>query len=122
MRGISQPRDPGRFGPALSTQSWPCSGSQHTEGFIVTYRYTEHWFVNLKLAYFTRTYGTAHGMILNILLRTSKRKWASLLAPSVKNLPAMQHLDQEDPLEKETATHASILAWEFPWTEEPGEL
>ena len=31
-------------------------------------------------------------------------------------------LDQEDPLEKEMATHASILAWEFPWTEEPGEL
>ena len=29
---------------------------------------------------------------------------------------------QEDPLEKEMATHASILAWEIPWTEEPGEL
>ena len=28
--------------------------------------------------------------------------------------------DQEDPLEKETATHFSILAWEIPWTEEPG--
>ena len=33
-----------------------------------------------------------------------------------------RHLDQEDSLEKEMATHASILAWEFPWTEEPGEL
>ena len=31
-------------------------------------------------------------------------------------------LDQEDPLEKEMATHSSILAWEIPWTEEPGEL
>ena len=31
-------------------------------------------------------------------------------------------LGQEDPLEKETATHSSILAWEIPWTEEPGEL
>ena len=45
----------------------------------------------------------------------------------VKNLPAMQEtwvpfLGREDPLEKEMATHASILAWEFPWTEEPGEL
>ena len=45
----------------------------------------------------------------------------------VKNLPAMQEtqgrsLGQEEPLEKETATHASILAWEISWTEEPGEL
>ena len=31
-------------------------------------------------------------------------------------------LDQEDPLEKEMATHASILAWEIPWTDDPGEL
>ena len=43
----------------------------------------------------------------------------------VKNLPAMhetqvQSLDQKDPLEKETATHSSILAWEIPWTHEPG--
>ena len=42
----------------------------------------------------------------------------------VKNLPAMQEtwvesLDWEDPLEKETATHSSILAWEIPWIEEP---
>ena len=28
-------------------------------------------------------------------------------------------LDQEDPLEKEKATHSSVLAWEIPWTEEP---
>ena len=32
----------------------------------------------------------------------------------------IQSLDQEDPLEKEMATHSSILAWEIPWTEEPG--
>jgi len=31
-------------------------------------------------------------------------------------------LGEEDPLEKETATHSSILAWEIPWTEEPGAL
>ena len=31
-------------------------------------------------------------------------------------------LDQEDPLEKEIATHSSILAWKIPWTEEPGRL
>ena len=52
---------------------------------------------------------------------------AFLLAQMVKNLPAMQEtqvrsLGQEDPLEKELATHSSILAWEIPWTEEPGGL
>ena len=45
----------------------------------------------------------------------------------VKNLPAMQEtevqsLGQEEPLEKEVATHSSILAWRIPWTEEPGWL
>ena len=52
---------------------------------------------------------------------------ASLLAQTVKNLPAMwepqvQSLGQEDSLEKEMATRSSILAWGIPWTEEPGEL
>ena len=45
----------------------------------------------------------------------------------VKNPPAMQEswvpsLGQEDPLEEEMATHPGILAWEIPWTEEPGGL
>ena len=45
----------------------------------------------------------------------------------VKDLPAMQEtwvqsLGWEDPLEKEMATHPSILAWRIPWTEEPGGL
>ena len=34
----------------------------------------------------------------------------------------VRSLGQEDPLEKEMATHASILAWKVPWTEEPGGL
>ena len=34
----------------------------------------------------------------------------------------VQSLGEEDPLEKEMATHSSILAWEIPWTEEPGGL
>ena len=34
----------------------------------------------------------------------------------------VRSLSQEDPLEKEMATHSSILAWEIPWTEEPGGL
>jgi len=50
--------------------------------------------------------------------------WASLVARLVKNMPAVQEtpvqsLGQEDPLEKEMATHSSILAWRIPWTEEP---
>ena len=45
----------------------------------------------------------------------------------VKNLPAVQEtwvqsLDREDPLEKEMASHSSILAWRIPWTEEPRGL
>ena len=42
---------------------------------------------------------------------------------AVKNLPArVQSLGGEDPLEKEMATHSSILTWEIPWTEEPGGI
>ena len=51
----------------------------------------------------------------------------SLVAQTIKNLPALQEtwvrsLGQEDPLEKEMATHSSILAWRIPWSEEPGRL
>ena len=51
----------------------------------------------------------------------------SLVSQRVKYLPAMretrvQSLGQEDPLEKEMATHSSPLAWRIPWTEEPGRL
>ena len=53
--------------------------------------------------------------------------WASLVAQMVRNPSPMQEmlvqsLGQEDPLEKEMATHSSILAWRIPWTEEPGGL
>ena len=52
---------------------------------------------------------------------------ASLVVQMLKHLPAMeetwvQSLGWEDPLEKEMATHSSILAWRIPWTEEPGGL
>ena len=52
---------------------------------------------------------------------------ASLVAQMVKNLLAMQEirvrsLGREDPLNKEMATHSSVLAWRIPWTEEPGRL
>ena len=49
------------------------------------------------------------------------------MAQIVKSLPAMletrvQSLGWEEPLEKDMATHASVLAWRTPWTEEPGGL
>ena len=52
---------------------------------------------------------------------------ASLVDQRLKRLPTMQEtwvrsLDQEDPLEKETVTHSSILAWRIPRTEKPGRL
>ena len=53
--------------------------------------------------------------------------WNSLVAQTVKSLPAVQEtwvqsLGREDPLEKEMATHSSIFAWKTPWTEKPGRL
>ena len=50
--------------------------------------------------------------------------------PAIKNPPAMQEpketrvpsLGQEDPLEKDMATHFSLLAWRIPWTEEPSGI
>ena len=55
------------------------------------------------------------------------KRLSSLIAQSIKNMPAMQEtrvqfLGREDPLEKEMATHSSILDWRAPWTEEPGGL
>ena len=52
---------------------------------------------------------------------------ASLVAQTVKRLSTMretrvQSLSWEDPLEKEMATHSSILAWKIPWMEEPSRL
>ena len=62
---------------------------------------------------------------LKISLLSHKR--ASLVAQTVKHLPAMQEtqvqsLSWEDLQEKEMATHSSTLAWKIPWTEEPGSL
>ena len=50
-----------------------------------------------------------------------------MVAQMIKILPAMQKnqvqfLNQEDPLEKEMATHSTVLIWKLPWTEEPGGL
>ena len=56
-----------------------------------------------------------------------QQSWASLVGQLVNNLPTVREtwvrsLGGEDPLEKEMATHYSILAWRTSWTEEPGRL
>ena len=61
------------------------------------------------------------------LIPSLKLQWASLVAQRLKRQPPMREtwvpsLGREDPLEEEMATHSSILAWEMPWTEEPGGL
>ena len=62
-----------------------------------------------------------------IQLEILSGNWASLVAQTVKNLPAkkeaqIQSLVWEDSLEKGMVIHSSILAWRIPWTEEPGRL
>ena len=79
----------------------------------------------------------AHTHTQKILTHTQKRDFSLvgfisssavfLVAQTAKNLPAMpetwvRSLGQEDPLKKGMATHSNILAWEIPWTEEPGRL
>ena len=61
------------------------------------------------------------------VFQLSQGQQTSLVAQTVKRLPTMRvtwvrSLGQEDPLEKEIATHSSILAWKIPWTQEPGWL
>ena len=63
--------------------------------------------------------------ILNMYRKEKKKRLEAV--QMLKNLPAMletqvRSLSQEDPLEKEMATHSSILAWRIQWTEEPGGL
>ena len=76
-------------------------------------------------AWWAAVYGVAQSRTR--LKRLSNSSRASLVAQMVKSLPAMketwvQSLRQEDPLEKEMATHYSILARKIPWMEEAGGL
>ena len=62
--------------------------------------------------------------IYPFFFQLSMNYWGFPGGSMVKNVPVIQEtqvqsLDQEDPLEKETATHSSVPAWEIPWTEEP---
>ena len=65
--------------------------------------------------------------VIHGVAKSRTRLRASLVAQTVKLLPVMQEtwaqsLCREDPLENESATHSSILAWKIPWTEEPARL
>ena len=83
---------------------------------------------SIRFKHFTVESSLGYPFLLFVLLYFPKSiPRASLVAPMVKNLPAVretwvQSLGWEDPLEKGMATHSSILAWRIPWTEEPGEL
>ena len=84
------------------------------------------WDENIR----TSHYIYFHLIILNVCFLYYKVHvyyLVSLVAQMVKSLPTMREtwvwsLAREDPLEKEMATHSSILAWRIPWTEEPGRL
>ena len=74
-----------------------------------------------------RVGGRAAGVRSGSFCRVLQAKVTSLVAQMVKRLPTMREtrvwtLDWEDLLEKEMATHSSILAWKIPWTEEPLRL
>ena len=78
-------------------------------------------------AWWAAVYGVAQGRTRLKQLSSSNLHQASLVAQTVKNLPAMQEtwvqsLCGEDPLEKGMATRFGTLAWQIPWTEEPDRL
>ena len=76
------------------------------------------------------TIWTFVGKVISLLFNMLSKlviTFLSLVAQRLKHLPAMQEtwvqsLGQEDPPEKEMATHSSIIAWRIPWVEEPGGL
>ena len=59
-------------------------------------------------------------IVISVMLDSPVSKMIYIL-PAIKETQ-VQSLGQEDPLEKEMATHSSILAWKIPWMEEPGRL
>ena len=81
------------------------------------------WVSCIAGSFFTLWVTTCKFSPSKVTFKLEKR--ASLVAHTVKSLPAMQEtqvqsLSQEDPLEKEMATHSSIFAWKIPWMGEPG--
>ena len=108
----------------LQQHSLKASVLWHSAFFMVQLSYP--YMTTGKTTVLTRQ--TFVGRVMSLLFNMlSRLVLASLVAQMVKHLPTMQEtwvqsLGQEDALEKEMATHSSILAWRIPWTEEPGRL
>ena len=86
----------------------------------------ESCFEYIANRHFFKASYNSKGYVCHLLI-SSDIIWTSLVAHRLKHLPAMwetwvRSLGREDPLEKEMATHSSILAWRIPWTKEAGKL
>ena len=113
---------------------WGCWGSDTTERFHFHFHVLEKEMATHSSVLAWRIPGTGEPDGLPSMgSHRVRHNWsdlaaaASLVAQSVKNLPAVQEtrvqsVGWEDPLEKATAIHSSILAWKISWTEEPGGL
>ena len=82
------------------------------------------WLLSLQ---FIKAFFNIFDKVTKFKYRFLGKKWASMVAQLVKNLPAIgetwvRSLGWEDPLEQVMATHSSILAWRILWTEEPGRV
>ena len=122
-------------GPSLPLCSW---GSTTTDCVVLQYYFLEKIYIKLDLYnlnscfsrvnciwMFIRCQALCFLCIFLFSIYSSLRD--SLVAQRLKRLPAMwetwvRSLGWEDPLEKEMASHSSILAWRIPWMEEPGGL
>ena len=101
----------------VNSMDWGAPGVTRLSNFTFTFRQL----IDLE-SYFNLKIWRKRIFLFNYLTYFHTR--ASLVAHTLKHLPAMQEtqvwsLDQEGPLEKEMATHSGILAWEIPWTEGP---
>ena len=85
------------------------------------------WVISSQLLQCLPSYWVSLTLDMGYLHTTSEALMISLVAQLVKHLlttweTQVQSVSLEDPLEKEMATHTSILAWRIPWTEDPGGL
>ena len=114
------------------TLEWVAISFSNTYGYIHIYvqRYTDIWRKSPWHLWVDLVLSTRNWLVLTSMGFTTHGLYvlpASLVAQRLKHLPLMQEtwvrsMGQEDPLEKEMATHSNILAWRIPWMEEPGGL